>query len=187
MVDLRFRTHGHGATTGVNLVVLAYDDRVDIDGDGAVTHHHLDVRVHPGDRRAPGETDLALVPLKHDDAAHGHRRTARYTAAQFASIVGAAGANTAALADANGQRAGAAYGVKADLLIADGDVVVNTRTLAPTDLSVGPDARGRDIRSQVAVSTAASSDALERAERLANQRNRIFTADTKEEALVSEG
>lgn len=187
MVDLRFRTHGPGATTGVNLVVLAYDDRVDIDRDSTVAHHHLDVRVHPSDRRAPGETDLALVPLKHDDAARGHHRTATYTAEQLASIIGVAAHNTAALTDAHGEQVGTAYGVKADLLIADGDVVVNIKTLAPTDLSVGSDGHGRDIRSQIAVSTAAASDVLERAKRLANQRNRIFTADTKEEALSSEG
>lgn len=144
MVDLRSRIHGAGATRAVNIVVLAYDDHVVTDG-GVITHH-LDARVHPGDRRAPGETDLALVP-----AASGGRlaNSAPYSADQLASIARAAGDNTCDLSDPTGALVGRAYGIRADLLIDDGAVVVNTKTLRPTELSVRADVHGRDIRAQI--------------------------------------
>ena len=128
----------------MNVVVMAFDAHVVTDGD--VTLHHLDARVHPGDRRAPGETDLALVP-----AAAGGRweHTAPYTADQLASIAAAAGDNATDLADSSGNVVGRVYGVRADLLIDDGAVVVNTKTLTATELSVRPDAHGREIRAQI--------------------------------------
>lgn len=187
MVDLRARRHGAGAMRGVNLVVMAYADRVDVGPDGAVVAHHLDVRVHPADRRAPGETDLALVPHAHDGDARGHENVARYTGVQLRAIERAAGGNVADLVDERGHVVGATYGVKADLLIADGGVVVNTKTLAASDLSVDVDAAGRDIRAQIAISIAAAEVAIERAKKLADQRNSRFTAYTKQEALSSEG
>ncbi|WP_336640254.1 hypothetical protein [Microbacterium sp. USHLN272] len=187
MVDLRSRTHGPGATKGVNLVVLAYDDRLIVgdDADGAV--HHLDARVHPGDRRAPGETELALVPSKEEPSDAEFENSARYTAAQLAAIAEAAGENTASLLDARGTVVGRAYGVKADLLINDGDVVVNTKTLEPTELSVSADERGLDIRTQIDMSTAAARSARGIAKTRKNQVKPEFTAYTKEEALSSEG
>nr|WP_201469882.1 hypothetical protein [Microbacterium hydrocarbonoxydans] len=144
MVDLRSRIHGAGATRGVNVVVVAYDARVVTEGDVAL--HHLDARVHPGDRRAPGETDLALVP-----AAAGGRweHSAPYTADQLASIATAAGDNATELVDSRGEVVGRVYGVRADLLIDDGAVVVNTKTLSATELSVRPDAHGREILVQI--------------------------------------
>lgn len=149
MVDLRSSTHGAGATRAVNLVVLAYDDRVTSGDDGQVALHYLDARVHPGDRRAPGETDLALVRRTGDRAVSGFDNSVGYSARQLASIEAAAGGNVTELTDATGEVIGKGYGVKADLLIDGGHVVVNTKTLAPTPLSVGPDADGRDIRAQI--------------------------------------
>ncbi|MHC9044192.1 hypothetical protein ACYX8G_06410 [Microbacterium saperdae] len=183
MVDLRARRHGAGATTGVNLVVMAYADRIEVDSDGAITAHHLDVRVHPADRRAPGETDLALVPHTHGAQRVGYESSARYTADQFGAIESAAGNNVVVLLDERGRPIGAAYGVKADLLIADGDMVVNTKALAATALSVDVDAAGNDIRVQIRKSVATA----EAAKKLADQRNPRFTAYTKQEALSSEG
>ena len=187
MVDLRARRHGVGATRGVNLVVLAYTDRIETDADGAVLAHHLDVRVHPADRRAPGEIDLALVPRTHGDAPTGYENSARYTADQFRAIEDAARDNVALLRDEQGRPLGTAYGVRADLLIADGDMVVNTKTLAATALSVAVDAAGDDIRAQIANAVAAAEAANETAKKLADQINSRFTAYTKEEALSSEG
>lgn len=187
MVDLRARRHGAGATRGVNLVVLAYTDRVEADADGAIMAHHLDVRVHPADRRAPGEIDLALVPHMHGDALIGYENSARYTPDQFRAIEGAARDNVALLRDAHGRPIGTAYGVRADLLIADGDMVVNTKTLAATALSVADDAAGNDIRVQIGNAVAAAELAIETAKKLADQINSRFTAYTKEEALSSEG
>jgi hypothetical protein len=144
VVDLRSRIHGAGATRGVNIVVMAYDDRVVTD-DGLVTHF-LDARVHPGDRRAPGETDLALVP----EASDGRPvHCAPYSDDQIAAIERAAGDNVSDLIDVAGIVVGRAYGIRADLLIEAGAVVVNTKTLRKSDLSVRRDAHGRDIRDQI--------------------------------------
>lgn len=169
MVDLRSRIHGAGATRAVNVVVLAYDDHVVTVGD--VITHHLDARVHPGDRRAPGETDLALVP-----AASGGRlpNSAPYSADQLASIARAAGDNTSDLSDQTGALVGRAYGIRADLLIDDGAVVVNTKTLRPTELSVRADVHGRDIREQI-------EDSVRRARRA---REAVRATDLGEPALV---
>lgn len=156
MVDLRSSTHGAGATRAVNLVVLAYHDRVESGDDGQVALHYLDARVHPGDRRAPGETDLALVRRTGDRAVSGFDNSAGYSARQLASIEAAAGGNVTDLTDATGEVIGRGYGVRADLLIDGGHVVLNTRTLAPTPLSVRPDADGRDIRSQIRESVVAA-------------------------------
>ncbi|MFK0401008.1 hypothetical protein ACIQTT_01625 [Microbacterium sp. NPDC090225] len=187
MVDLRSRTHGPGATKGVNLVVLAYDDRVESDAGTEEPVHHLDARVHPGDRRAPGQTELALVPSKDEPSEGEFENSARYTAAQFSAVVDAAGENTAPLLDAQGTVVGHAYGVKADLLINGGDVVVNTKTLEATELSVDADERGLAIRAQIDASTAAARTAREIAKTRKNQVKPEFTAYTKEEALSSEG
>lgn len=187
MVDLRSRTHGPGATKGVNLVVLAYADRAVSTGPDDDIVHHLDARVHPGDRRAPGETELALVPSKGDSADRGFENSAGYSAAQLAAIVETAGENTSPLLDARGAVVGRAYGVKADLLINDGDVVVNTKTLEATELSVDADEHGRDIRVQIAGSTAAARRARAFTKTQKNQVKPEFTAYTKEEALSSEG
>lgn len=140
---------------GVNLVVLAYDDRAACDA-GAV---HLDARVHPGDRRAPGQINLALVSKNREQAAKGYRHCACYSLEQVTAIVTAAGDNFADLTDGTGAVVGKVYGVKADLLIHDGQVVLNTKTLTPTELSVGVDADGNDIRSQIAWSTDAAKRA----------------------------
>ncbi|WP_091233959.1 hypothetical protein [Microbacterium sp. 3J1] len=163
MVDLRARTHGAGATRAVNLVVLAYDERVAAGEDGEVTTHYLDARVHPGDRRAPGETDLALVRRTGARAISGFDNSAAYSPTQLASIEEAAGPNVTELTDPNGAIVGRGYGVRADLLIAAGHVVVNTRTVEPTALSVAPDGAGRDIRSQIVASMSAARRARESA------------------------
>lgn len=154
MVDLRSKVHGARATQGVNLVVLAYHDGAPGDASGAPTSWGLDVRVHPGDRRAPGETDLALVPDRSGEAVPGRDNTAGYSARQFASIQRAAGPNTSELRDDRGAAIGHAYGVRADLVIHGGALMLNARTLGPTELSVGPDEEGRDIRAQISESEA---------------------------------
>lgn len=157
MVDLRARTHGAGATRAVNLVVLAYDDRVATTGDEST--HYLDAWLHPGDRRAPGEIDLALVGKTGEKATSGFDNSAAYSSAQLASIERAAGPNVTDLIDEHGAVVGRGYGVRADLLISAGHVVVNTRTVGPTVLSVAPDAAGRDIRAQIVAAASAARHA----------------------------
>ena len=169
MVDLRSKIHGAGATQAVNLVVLAFHDRFASDAEGAVTAHYLDARVHPGDRRAPGQTSLALVSKKGTRSTTGFANSARYTPLQLASIEQAAADNVTDLTDASGKVIGRAFGVRADLLINSGDVVVNTKTLAPTELSVGEDADGRDIRAQITDSGAAARRARDAARALVSE------------------
>ncbi|MBO9625759.1 MAG: hypothetical protein J7484_05220 [Microbacterium sp.] len=172
MVDLRARIHGAGATRGVNLVVMEFDGRAVADADGAVTTHLLDAVVHPGDRRAPGETDLALVPSGEGDDAP----SAGYSAEQFRAIAEAAGGNVTDLVDAAGVVVGRAYGVRADLLVSDGRLVVNTKTVAATELPVSPDAEGRDIRMQISASMAAAREA--RARRIAGSDEKAVGTDS---------
>lgn len=158
MADLRKETHGAGSMKGVNLAVIAYDNRV-AKKDGVVTTHYLDARIHPGDTRAPGQTTLALVSKKDAKSPTGYNNSARYSAGQFEAIKEAAGDNVTDLTNQAGEVVGKIYGVKADLLISSGDVIANTKTLAPTELSVGPDQAGRDIRTQIFESMKAAKDA----------------------------
>lgn len=148
MADLRKETHGPGALKDVNLVVIAYDNRV-AKKDGEITTHYLDARIHPGDRRAAGQTTLALVSKPDSKSPSGINNSARYSAGQFASIVEAAGDNVSDLTNKDGAVVGKIYGVQSDLLISGAEVIANTKTLKPTELSVGPDEKGRDIRTQI--------------------------------------
>lgn len=169
MVDLRSKIHGAGATQAVNLVVMAFHDRVASDAEGVITAHYLDARVHPGDRRAPGQTSLALVSKKGARSSTVFANSARYTPLQLASIEQTAADNVADLTDASGRVVGRAFGVRADLLINSGEVVVNTKTLAPTELPVGEDADGRDIRAQITDSVAAARRARDAARALVSE------------------
>ncbi|WP_311245252.1 MULTISPECIES: hypothetical protein [unclassified Microbacterium] len=147
MVNLKSEVHGKGATKEVNLVVLAYDNRV-AKKDGVVTTRYLDARVHPGDRRAPGDTNLALVTKDDPKAPGGKSNSARYSANQFEAIKQAAGDNVTDLVDRDGTVSGKIYGVKADLLINKGEVVINTKTLDGPGLSIA-DENGKDIRTRI--------------------------------------
>lgn len=158
MADLRKETHGPGSMKGVNLVVIAYDNRV-AKKDDKITTHYLDARIHPGDTRAPGQTTLALVSKKDPKSPSGYNNSARYSAGQFAAIQEAAGDNVTDLTNQAGAVVGKIYGVKADLLISNSEVIANTKTLEPTELSVGPDASGKDIRAQIFESMKAAKDA----------------------------
>jgi hypothetical protein len=158
MVDLRRETHGANSMKSVNLAVIAYDNRV-AKKDGEITTHYLDARLHPADRRAPGQTSLALVSKPDKDSPSKFNNSARYSASQFNSIKEAAGDNVTDLTNKDGDVVGKIYGIKADLLISSGDVIANTKTLEASEFSVGPDAEGRDIRTQIFESMKAAKDA----------------------------
>ena len=137
MVDLRKETHGPGSTKGVNLVVIAYANRVNKNKEtNEVSTHYLDLRVHPDDRRAPGQTTLALVTKPDEKSPTGFNNSARYSASQFKEIQKAAGDNVVDLTNKTGEVVGKIYGVKADLLISNGDVIANTKTLEASEFSV---------------------------------------------------
>lgn len=158
MADLRKETHGPGSMKGVNLAVISYDNRV-AKKDGVVTTHYLDARIHPGDKRAPGQTTLALVSKKDEKSPSGYNNSARYSAGQFDAIKEAAGDNVSPLTNSAGEVVGQIYGVKADLLISSGDVIANTKTLETSELSVVDNEAGKDIRTQIFDSMKSAKDA----------------------------
>lgn len=162
MADLRKETHGAGSMSGVNVVVMAYDNRKsERDGKVAV---YLDARIHPGDKRGPGQTNLALVSKKQPKATSGYDNTARYSETQFAAIQAAAGDNVTDLTTLNGEVVGKIYGLKADLLInQQKEVILNTTKLAASDLSVKANAEGKDIRTQIFDAQRAASAARDAA------------------------
>jgi hypothetical protein len=129
----------------VNLVVIAYDNRVAFT-DGEVTTYYLDVRIHPDDRRAKGQSTLALVSKKDDHALSGYNNSAPYSAGDFEALKEAAGGNVTALTDSGGHAVGSIYGVRADLRADNRDLMMDAATLAGSECSVLPDADGNDIR-----------------------------------------
>jgi hypothetical protein len=152
MADLRKEIHGPGSMNGVELVVFAYDNRIAKDKvSGKTTTHYLDLRIHPEDRRAPGQTNLALVSKKDDKSPTGYNNSARYSAGQFEAIEQAAGDNVQPLTNQKGEVVGKIYGIKADLLINNGEVIANTKTVAASELNIEPqgnlDIRGRIFES----------------------------------------
>jgi hypothetical protein len=164
MVDLRKETHGPGSTKGVNLVVIAYDNRVNKNKEtGEISTRYLDVRMHPDDKRAAGQTTLALVTKKDDKSPTGFNNTARYSASQFEAIQKAAGDNAVDLTNTAGDVVGKIYGVKSDLLISNGDVIANTKTLEASEHSVAPNEAGVEIRQQIFDRMAESKAAREAA------------------------
>lgn len=164
MVNLRSETYGPGSLKGVNLAVIAYDNRVSKNKDsGEITNHYLDARMHPGDERAKDQVSLALVSVKDEKSPNGFNNSARYSASQFDAIKEAAGDNTTPLTNQAGDVVGTIYGVKADLFINDGKLVINSKTLEATEHSVQPNAEGKDIRTQIFDSMAAAKEARDEA------------------------
>lgn len=148
MADLRKETHGPGSMSGVNVVVIAYDNRKS-EKDGK-TAFYLDARIHPGDRRGPGQTNLALVSKRDEKSPKGYNNMSRYTESQFDAIKEAAGDNVTDLTTQTGDVVGKIYGLKADLLVnQQKEVILNTKKLQGSDLSVKPNAENKDIRTQI--------------------------------------
>ncbi|MCY1718499.1 hypothetical protein OVA26_16305 [Microbacterium sp. SL62] len=169
MANFRKDTYGPGSMKGVELVILAYDNRVAKDGEGKVTTHYLDARIHPEDRRAAGQATLALVSKKDEKSPSGYNNSARYSAGQMASIKEAAGANVTDLTMQDGTVVGKIYGVKADLISGNEGVVANTKTLVPSEFSVQPDAAGKTIRQREFDVTNATKLAKQQAQEARNE------------------
>lgn len=148
MADLRKETHGANSMKAVDLVVIAYDNRV-AKKDGAITTHYLDLRIHPEDRRGPGQISLALVSKPDTKAPSGFNNTERYSVGQFDAIKAAAGDNVADLTNQAGVSVGKIYGVKADLLISGSSLIANTKTVEESKLSVLDNEAGTDIRTRM--------------------------------------
>lgn len=163
MADLRKEVHGAGSMKGLDLAVIAYDNRV-ARKDDKITTRYLDVRIHPGDRRAEGQTQLALVSKKDEKSPTGYNNSERYSEGQFEAIVEAAGDNVTDLTNKAGDVVGKIYGVNADLLVSGArELVINTKTVKGSELSVAPNEAGVDIRQQMFDSMKAAQAAREAA------------------------
>ena len=148
MADLRKDVHGPGSMKAVEVVVLAYDNRVS-KKDDVVTNHFLDIRIHPEDRRAEGQTQLALVSKDDAKSPSGKNNTSRYSAGQMKTIVEAAGTNVTDLTTQDGTVVGKIYNVKSDLMInADKEVILDSKTIQAGELGVG-DKDGKDVRTRM--------------------------------------
>lgn len=160
MVDVRKDTRGPGAMKGVDLAVIHYDNAKH-EVDGKVVTQWADVRVHPDSDLGKGQSNLALVTKNGKDGA-GPNRTHPYKTSQMDKVIEAAGDNVAPLLDKDGTKVGNVYGVKADLMIPDKDMMFNSKKLEPSDLSVATE-NGVTIMDRIieAQSTAKAAKAAE--------------------------
>lgn len=186
MADFRKETHGAGSMKGVNLVVIAYDNRV-AKKDDVVTTHYLDARIHPDDRRAAGQTTLALVSKKDEKSPSGYNNSARYSASQFEAIQTAAGDNVTDLKNQDGTVVGKIYGIKADVMVSSEGVIANTKTVEASELSVADDEKGRDIRARIFDSQRTAKAAAQAAKAAAPEKAAEAEAAKGEPVLVGAG
>lgn len=187
MADFRKETHGPGSLKSVDLVVMAYDGRhaprPGPDGvQEPITTRYLDARIHPEDRRAAGQTTLALVAKKDASSPSGYNNAARYSENQFQAIVEAAGDNRTDLLNKDGVKVGDIYGVKADLLVNNGDVIINTKSVATSELNVAPDADGKNIQQRMFETMAATKAAREAAREAAKATKDVTAPEPVAEA-----
>lgn len=160
MVDIRKTTVGEKGMEAVDLVVIAYDNRVMEGKDGKVIRNFLDVRMSPEDRRAPTQTNLGLFAKPDTKSPSGYNNSFGYAASQFDAIVEAAGDNTAPLLNAEGEKVGTIYGVNADLMSPASEdlrkhgLIIDTRTVKPSEKTVG-EIDGKSVRDRIYESMAA--------------------------------
>lgn len=159
MVNLRKDTHGPNSMSGLNVAVLAYDRSVAKNKEtGEISSHYLDARLHPDDARAAGQSTLALVSEPDPKSRSGYNNSKPYAASQFAEIQKAAGDNVAPLLTKDGTEVGKIYGVKVDGMVRGKGLVMNTKTLQPSEMSVQPTAEG-DIQKRIFDSQSAAKEA----------------------------
>lgn len=149
MVNLK----GKGALEGVNLAVDVYDSSVYTDpNSGEIRKHYLDASVHKDDERFAGQTVPNLRFTKKagvDGKPDQFDTKVGYTPGQLAAIEEAAGDNKTPLLDKDGKQVGTTYGVKANLFVKEDHLMLNTKTVGPSDLSVVTEPGGPSYREQV--------------------------------------
>ncbi|WP_026820065.1 hypothetical protein [Arthrobacter castelli] len=127
---------GKGAFTGVNLVAKTFDNNVTKDG----KTRFLDVQVDHRDERGKSETNLHLTSNRTvgDDGQTRYNNGAPYSAGQFDKIAEAAGPNVEPIANADGEKIGQLYGVKANVMpSAKGNgLVLNSESLGGSDFDI---------------------------------------------------
>ena len=162
MVNLK----GKGALEGVNLAVDVYDSSVYADDKGEVRKHYLDVSVHKDDERFTGQTvpNLRFSKKAGQDGKPDQFETkVGYTPGQLTAIEEAAGDNKTALLDKDGKQVGTTYGIKANLFVKEDHLMVNTKTVGPSELSVVTEPGGPTYREQVFQAVKINRDAKKEA------------------------
>lgn len=123
---------GEGSMTGVNLVIVTYDNNVTKDGKS----QYLDAQVNAQDSRGPEQSNLHLVTNRSKDDSGKERFSngAPYSMKQFEAIKEAAGANHVKL-----ESGASVYAVKANVMPAGrgNGLVLNTKSLTASDFQIG--------------------------------------------------
>lgn len=149
---------GPGAMTGVNLVVKTFDNNVTKDG----KTQYLDVQVDARDQRAPGQNNLHLISerVDKDDGEVRYNNGAPYSMGQFDAIRKAAGPNVEPIMK-DGERIGAAFGVKANLMPSSkgNGLIINTKTVKPSDFKVDGTTLDAQFKSMTAAKEAKQAQA----------------------------
>lgn len=148
---------GPGSMKAVDLVVVTYPNNVTRDG----KTQYLDVQINAKDPRGPGQSNLHLVTTRVKDPKTGETRFgngAPYSMSQFEAIKAAAGDNSVTM-----DKGAQVYAVKADLMVSgrNSGLVLNTKTLAASDLKIDATVLETQIASAKAASKAAKEAAAE--------------------------
>lgn len=153
---------GKDSTKQVDLVVEIYDTAHTKDEAGNITQTFPTIYAHPDGRNAvtPDGKPQSQLPLNRRENKDPKTKdrfpinnSAAYAKSQMDQIfdTAAQNGNMAPIMSRDGQQLGMYAGVKADLTRArDGSgFAVRTDTLQPSELSVGPDAQGRDVKARI--------------------------------------
>lgn len=140
------------STKGVDLAVAVYDKSVAIDKETQeVKAQYVNAGIHPDSPLAqgPDQTILALNSKRDENSKSGYNNSAPYSGNQYEQMLAAAGDNVAPLLNKDGETVGKVLGLKADLIPArdKSGMAINTKTLAPSELSVG-EIGGKDIQTR---------------------------------------
>ena len=170
MVNLRkgmLGAKGQGPMSEVPLVVNDYDSGFSTHPETGNVTRYPDIRVHPDDPRAEGQTTLALRTKKQE--AGQYSNGVAMAESQMKSIAEAAGPEgTTPLLNKDGEQVGTTYAVTADLMYASGKgngLVPNTKTLKASDPEYGvqPTADGKTINNRIFEAQTAAKEAKEAA------------------------
>jgi hypothetical protein len=164
MVNLRkgmLGAKGQGPMSEVPLVVNDYDSGFSTHPETGNVTRYPDIRVHPDDPRAEGQTTLALRTKKVDGQ---YSNGVAMAESQMKSIAEAAGPEgTTPLLNKDGEQVGTTYAVTADLMYASGTgngLVPNTKTLKASDPEYGVEpVDGKSINNRIFESQQAASEA----------------------------
>ena len=148
---------GKGAMTGVNLIARTYDNNVTKNG----KTRYLDIQVDYRDPRGPSQTNLHLVSTGSErDGKTQFSNGAPYDIeSQFDKMREAAGSNITPILDKDGDTIGQDLAFKGNVMPASSGkgLVVNTKSLGPSDFALGDKAMDGQFASMKAAKEAAAA------------------------------